>query len=357
MRNKASIGSRIQSLSLFVAVILQGAGQTALLVCLPLLSQTTGISYSMLTMALSVGMVMVFFAAPFWGDKSDRIGRKTVIRAGLIAMVVGYVLLAAAILLAQKGVITSEGALGIIVVSRLVYGAFVGGLYPTVQAAVMDQASKEHGARALGSLSAAMNIGRLVGPLFGFVAVHFGVVVMCLVLAVTPLLLMIMLGHGRQFPSAAAPATGVRPASLLGIVKWGAPVFFIAVLLTAIFGALQLIVGPLMSWRLDLSPAETTEQLSWLMLTLSLITVLTYALFTRFIGQRYPLFIKTGATLLLVGCFLLIQLEGGAGIWLGLSLAAVSVMLMTPAYTALLSGKVPAERGRITGVLSMMHSG
>ena len=340
---------------ILVAVLLQGAGQTALLACLPLLNVATQAGYPLLTAALSASMVMVLFSAPFWGARSDRLGRLTVIRIALIAMAASNLFLAGVVYLAATGSLASSTAITLIFLSRIVYGAFIGGLYPAVQAYMLDSVTFEQRGGALSRVSAAINLGRLLGPLGGFVAVYWGVTGLLLTLGAAPVLLLLLAGKDNQKPRSFADEKAPE-VSYPSLWQLCAPIFVMAVFVTGVFGVLQFSIGPLLQERLQLTPQATTEQLSWLMMVMSLITLAMHGVCARFMGRHYLGFLRVGVTFLLVGCFVLVQSVSMTAVWAGLSLAAASVMLMTPAYTALAAEQVSNGRGKLTGMLSMMHS-
>ena len=340
---------------ILVAVLLQGAGQTALLACLPLLNVATGAGYPMLTAALSASMVMVLFSAPFWGARSDRLGRLIVIRIALMAMAISNLFLAGVVYMSATGALAPSAAVALIFLSRIVYGVFIGGLYPAAQAYMLDSVAPDQQGGALSRISAAINLGRLLGPLGGFVAVYWDVTGLLLILGLAPVLLLILAGKENQKPRSVSDEKPLH-ISYQSLWQLCAPIFVMAVFVTGVFGVLQFSIGPLLQERLQLSPQSTTEQLSFLMMVMSLITLAMHVLCARFMGRHYLGFLRVGVTLLLVGCFVLVQAESMAVVWIGLSLAAASVMLMTPAYTALAAEQVHNGRGKLTGLLSMMHS-
>ncbi|WP_281646447.1 MFS transporter [Parendozoicomonas sp. Alg238-R29] len=356
MRDTSKLSGQSHTLAMIIAVVLQGAGQTALLACLPLLNEITKAGYSLLTAALSAGMVMVLFTAPFWGARSDRLGRLTVIRIALLAIAVGNIVLALVVLAAEESLLSPLVVVALIFASRIVYGAFVGGLYPSVQAHILDTTPHAQRAKALSRVSAAINVGRLLGPLAGLVAVHWGVAALLVALGVAPLLLLMVMGvkAGKAEESSKEEES---PNIREPLWQLCGPVFVMAVFVTGVFGVLQFSIGPVLQTRLQLSSVTTTEQLSSLMMVVSLITLIMHVICSRLMGRRHLTLLRAGATILLTGCLVLVQTESMWAIWIGLSLAAASVMMMTPAYTALAAEQVNHERGKMTGLLSMMHSG
>jgi MFS family permease len=100
-------------------------------------------------------------AAPFWGQLSDRYGRRPALLVGLGASAVAYVIFGFA------------ETVWLLFASRLIQGAG-GGTTAVAQAYVADTVPPADRARALGWLSAASSAGIMTGPVVGSVAAHWG---------------------------------------------------------------------------------------------------------------------------------------------------------------------------------------
>lgn len=100
-------------------------------------------------------------SAPLWGRVSDHYGRRPALLIGLGASAVAYVIFGYAV------------SLWMLLASRLVQGAG-GGTVGVVQAYVADATEPEHRARSLGWLSAATNLGVMIGPVIGSLSRAWG---------------------------------------------------------------------------------------------------------------------------------------------------------------------------------------
>jgi len=121
-----------------------------------LLATTTGVIFAITGVASAI-------AAPRWGRSSDRSGyRRTLGRA----------VLGSGIFALPQGLVTATWQL---FVSRIFYGAFIGGIVPSVQAMIGLRAPTERRAGIMGVTSTALMFGNLMGPLVGgAVAGRFG---------------------------------------------------------------------------------------------------------------------------------------------------------------------------------------
>ena len=116
---------------------------------------------------LVVGLLVSSFSlaqllsAPLWGRFSDRYGRRPALLVGLSAAAIAYVVFAFA------------GSLWLLFLSRLVQGAG-GGTVGVLQAYVADATEPQDRARSLGWLSAATNVGVMIGPTLGSLSSTLG---------------------------------------------------------------------------------------------------------------------------------------------------------------------------------------
>ena len=117
--------------------------------------------------AVQIGWVIAAFSiaqllsSPVWGRFSDHYGRRPALLAGLLAEAAAFVIFAFA------------NQVWLLFASRLIQGAG-GGTTGVTQAYVTDTVPASNRARALGWLSAATNLGVMLGPVIGSLTFHLG---------------------------------------------------------------------------------------------------------------------------------------------------------------------------------------
>jgi MFS family permease len=118
----------------------------------------SGFEIGVIVAAFSVAQLL---SAPVWGRVSDRYGRKPALLIGLGASVVAYIVFAFA------------NSVWMLILSRVIQGAG-GGTTGVIQAYVADAVEPRNRAKGLGWLSAATNVGVMIGPALGSVATYLG---------------------------------------------------------------------------------------------------------------------------------------------------------------------------------------
>lgn len=146
---------------IFVTVFIDLLGFGIIIPLLPFYAQSYGASPFVIGLLGTVFSLMQFLVAPLCGRWSDRIGRRPIILAGLLASAVAYVALALA------------DSLVLIFAARIL-GGIAGGNIPTAQAYIADITTHENRAKGMGLIGAAFGLGFIIGPAVGGILTRFG---------------------------------------------------------------------------------------------------------------------------------------------------------------------------------------
>ena len=334
---------------------LMGMGQVSLLICLPVFVNETGIDYGVFAGLVALGTGLFIVAAPVWGKISDYSGRKVVITAGLTGFIVSNGLLALMLISGSS----EQVAMLLLVLSRVIYGLTVAGFYPAVQAWMVEQSTALNPVKDLSRVSAAISLGRLLGPLLPLVLLPLGAVVPVIAVFLLALLTLLITSLSGK------PGTGdVRQLSYSSegttttlLLKRIWPVLLIAGSVTTVFGLLQYLIAPVLQQKFHYSAEAASETLSLLMLAAAFSTLIAHITLPRLIQHRLPLALVAGGLLLLAGTLCLLSATDLIAMTSGIAMCAVSVALLTPVYTTLGCQLVPADQqGGLTGILSMIHT-
>lgn len=144
---------------LFAVVFVNLVGFGLIVPLLPFFGSSLGAPEWQVTLMFSAYSLGQFFAEPFWGRLSDRIGRRPVLMITVAANAVGYLALAFA------------PNIWIAIAIRLFTGLGAGNI-STVQGYVADVTPPHLRAGRMGLLGAAFGLGFIVGPGLGGLLVH-----------------------------------------------------------------------------------------------------------------------------------------------------------------------------------------
>lgn len=194
---------------LFATVFINLVGFGLVVPLLPFFAQSLHAEAWQVTLMFSAYSLGQFFAEPFWGRLSDRIGRKPVLLITLVANALGYLMLAFA------------PTIWIAIAIRLFTGLGAGNI-STIQGYVADVTPPAERAGRMGMIGAAFGLGFIVGPGLGGLLVredmgdlgyHLPIFVASALAALAAIGVIVFLRESR----AKADPAAARPPFLAGI--------------------------------------------------------------------------------------------------------------------------------------------
>jgi len=149
---------------LFMVMLTIAAGNTALQSVLPALGRSLHVADKGVAAAFSVSALLWVLAAPFWANRSDRHGRRTMILLGVGGFALSLTLCGIFLMAGINGWISGTAAFLLFIVGRLLYGSLGAAAPPAVQAIVAGRTTREERTRALTLLGSAFGLGTILGP-------------------------------------------------------------------------------------------------------------------------------------------------------------------------------------------------
>lgn len=329
-------------------VLMMGLLQSALIACLPWLIERTDLSPGNWSLILSAGMVPVLVGGPWWGRRVDRYGAQRVSALASVMVLAGF-----ALVLVVLGV-GAQGALAAVflLVARLVHGVGVGGVFPAAQRLAVADAGPGEWSYRLSRLQMAVHAGRLAGPALILLAAWLGVMMVLVVAGVVAVLLVAGNRRARRQRETAGQAPSVEAQ-----LPWrpGLPFYLMALTLTAGIGALQFVLGPVLTRMAGVS-AEVGSSLTAMALVLtSLVGLLFGPLVHARVRADHVLTAIWGGALLLAGV-VLASAQSVPAVYGGIALLAFGAAVLTPWYGSGLRQCHPAAQGEVAGRLTSTHT-
>ncbi|MDB5677383.1 MFS transporter [Sphingomonas bacterium] len=149
---------------LFTVMLTIAAGNTALQSVLPAIGRSLHVRDNAVAAAFSVSALLWVIAAPFWANRSDRSGRRSMILLGVGGFAVSLSLCGIFLLAGINDWISGTAAFLLFIIGRLIYGTLGAAAPPAVQAIVAGRTTREERTRALTLLGSAFGLGTILGP-------------------------------------------------------------------------------------------------------------------------------------------------------------------------------------------------
>lgn len=148
-------------------VVIFAIGQSLLFIIVAPMARSIGLTELQFGLTFSLANISLIFAAPFWGRKSDSIGRKPVFIIGLFGSSFGTLLMAVSLYLGLQGMVATFGLMALIFLSRSVYGITASSIYPSAAAYIADVTDWQNRAKGMALIGSANSVGSILGPAIG----------------------------------------------------------------------------------------------------------------------------------------------------------------------------------------------
>jgi multidrug resistance protein len=333
-------------------------GFSIIMPILPYYTQKMGASALELGLLMASYSVMQLIVTPFWGEMSDRVGRKPVFLIGLFGYGLSFII---------YGFATE---LWMLFAARMLGGALAGGMYPASLAYIADVTEHNERGKVMGLLGAASGLGMIFGPSISGILSVWGLTVPFFVTAIAAFIFGIF---GYIFLEESRAVDVHHPikrekVSLIAPLRSPMAILFILMLLvTLLMSGFQTIFAYYMGGRFGLYDAPSPMPLlngsitltgptamAVLFTIMGIVGVLCQGVLVGYliskIGESRT--VMTGMVVSAAG-FILINLSGElVTIMLSSSLIAVGVGLATPCLNSLASKATDEEhQGSTLGVL------
>ncbi len=150
---------------LFAGVVLFAIGQSLNFIIVAPMARDVGLTETQFGLAYTIASLPLVFAAPFWGRRSDVLGRKPVFVVGMLGSGIGTALLGLTLQYGSTGFLTVGWVLICITLARGFYGATSSAIYPSAAAFMADVTTSQNRAKGMALIGSANSFGSILGPL------------------------------------------------------------------------------------------------------------------------------------------------------------------------------------------------
>jgi multidrug resistance protein len=295
---------------------------------------------------LAVYSAVSFLLSPFWGNLSDRIGRRPIILIGILGFAASFLLFG-----------LSSGSLTLMYLSRVLGGLFSGAVASVIVAYVADITPPEQRTKGMGLVGMSIGLGFTFGPGFGGL--------LSIVSLETPFYAASGLALFTFFLAAAKLKESLSPEKRQmrmekQISRWSAfkgPLKYLYVLAFFVTFTLAGMEATLQFFgmrRFDVTPLEV----GILFFVCGLVGALVQGGIVRRLIKKgeEPKFIAVGLVISAIGFFLLLAAHSLGWATMSLAVFGIGNALIRPCVTSLITQKTTVGQGVASGLSSSMDS-
>ncbi|MFZ5890409.1 MAG: MFS transporter [Myxococcota bacterium] len=334
---------------LFVALFNSILGLSLLFPILGPLGRQLGMS-ELQVGTLTAGYALAQFAgSPYWGRRSEVLGRKPVLLRGIVGFALTFLAFALLIEAGQRGLLPPQTLFLSLLATRLLGGLYSSATLPTAQAYVADVTGRADRTAGMTLIGASFGLALIFGPVLSGQLARFG------------LLLPVYVSAGVAFLNAAfvwlklpEPPTHIpskRAPQLLPVASKVWVVLGVAFATTLASVSMEQTLAFYFQDRLGLSHRAAAQTFSWSLGVYGLVAVLVQGFFVRRVKWPPVVLIRAGVPIAASGLFALIFANGTTTLIIAMALQGLGQALALPGVTAALSLSVDdGEQGAVAGL-------
>ena len=160
----ASALKRGEFLLLFAAMLVASAGNTALQSVMPAIGRKIGAADFVVAVSYTWSSILWVLLAPFWAEKSNHHGRKTLTLVGVAGLILSYVLCGIVLFSGLHQWIGGTVTFVLFALFRAIYGGLSCATPSATQAYLAAKTRRSGRVAALSVLSSSFGLGTIIGP-------------------------------------------------------------------------------------------------------------------------------------------------------------------------------------------------
>ncbi|MEB2321285.1 MAG: MFS transporter [Sorangiineae bacterium] len=336
---------------LFIALFNSILGLSVLFPILAPLGRELGFTELQVGMFSTAYALMQFLISPYWGRKSERIGRKPVMLTGILGFAITFFLFAVAAELGMRGVLPRLTVFALMLVARLLGGTFSSATLPTAQAYVADVTGRADRTSGMAVIGAAFGLGVIFGPGIGAALSHVSLLAPVYFSSAVALLNALFVWWKLPEPKSHVEAREPTPLSLRDARVW--PLLAVGLVATLASVAMEQTIAFYFQDRLHLDAAHTPRPVGEALVAYGLVAVFVQGYLIRRFKWPPLVLLKSGIPIALAGFVAFVFAKGFTGLTIALVLQGLGQGLAMPGVTAALSLAVgDDEQGAVAGLNS-----
>lgn len=352
--------------ALYLAMMAVGMGQTVVFAIIPMLGRELALDKLVfqlpivditlapkeltITSLSALAAVVFFFAAPFWGRLSDRVGRKPIIITGLLGYALGSMVFNFASYLGLAGILSGVALYFLLVISRGFHAMVMSGTHPGAAAYMVDITTVSGRTQGMGKLQAANQLGVMFGPVLAwFVSVSFLAPLFIQAVLATAAAILVCLWLPSIPPQ---PAADTRPRRMSYFDARYRLFIFVGFVLFSLIAMIQQTLGFYFQDTLSVDGVRSAQLFSVAMVVSSAMMIFAQLGVVQRFGGAPVTLLFAGMPFSLLSYLVLANADNLVMLLGGMALFGFGMGLTGPSFTACATLVVRAEeQGELAGML------
>ena len=335
--------------TLLASLVVVGMGFSVLFPILAPLGREMGLTEMQITSVIAASSLTVFLASPRWGLLSDRIGRKRVMMIGLFGFSAGTLLFNSALYAGLHGWLIGIPLFLVLMLTRMLHAAVMSATMPASSAYMADITSVSDRAKGMGAAGAANNIGAILGPAMGGLAV-ISLMAPLWIMAVLAFLNGLFVWRFLREPPKVA-MLGARPPRMKYTDRRILPFVIVGVMMFMGNALVQQTMGFRFQDVLHLSAGDTARTFGTAMMLSAGCSLMAQAFIVQKLDVQPFTLLKLSMPLLIIAFVTFALTESQLLLTIGMMIQGFGMGLAGPGFMAGASLAVsPKEQGAVAGV-------
>jgi MFS family permease len=336
-----------------LGMLMFAIGQSLTFIVVTPMARRVGFTEQTFGIALFLASLPLIVGAPFWGKRSDRVGRKPIFLIGLGGSAIGTLLVTLVLQVGLAGWVSGMTLIALFILARGAYGAMASAIYPSATSYMVDITDVRNRGQGLAIIGAANGMGSVLGPVLAGALAFFG--------ALAPMYAAAVIGLAGAalaavlLPEPAKHAGPRKPVSL----KFTDPrirpymVMWLGFFLT--FMALQIVLGfYLQDVHGVTDPKELVQTTSMLLISMAVMIVGVQIGLFQVIRPKPALLLKLLGPFFVAALVAMVVAPSPGWMAVGFALLGMSFACANPGINGSASLSVePWEQGAAAGFLSV----
>lgn len=337
---------------LFASLICIGIGQTLIFAVLPPAARDLGLTEVQVGSIFTVSAVLWVIMSPFWGRRSDALGRRPLILLGLGGYAASMTAFAVSLQASLAGGLALLPTFIALIAARAIYGLLGSAAMPAAQAYVADRTRPHERGSRLALLGAAFALGTIIGPAvvavllgLGFTAPFYGAGVLGLVSAAAVALWLPEPGPKRRKQP--------TPARLSALDQRVLPFLLVAVIVELSQVIAMLAAGFYTMDVIGMDPTASARAVGMMLMGVASATLVAQLVLIRLLQPSPRTMLGLGATISLFSFLAIVASSSFLPMFAAMTLLGLGFGLLRPGFMAGSSLAVDVdEQGGVAGLIN-----